>query len=499
MRLTIDKHLPTPVYKQIKDAIKEKILSGLLPAGFILPPERRLANINDVSRSTVIKAYDELKALGLVKAHRGKGTIVAEKTEPENPKKNKQVFPLSWHPLFEKKMHNISDTISDMINTENQREMISLAAGIGDPQLFPIQTLQTIQSDRVHHELFNFCAVEGYYPLREHLSQLMTLRNIVASAKEIMILSGSMQGIDFAARTFLSPGDAVIVEEPTFLQAIQRFKAAGAKIIGIPLDKQGLRTDILEAQLARYKPKFIYTIPSFHNPTGTVMSMERRLELLDLAYKFQVPILEDDPYGELNFTNDKPLPLHALDHYGYVIYLSTFSKVLFPGMRVGWVVAPEPILKKFAILKQISDLHVNTPAQVLLNRFLEDGHFEPHLNHIKPIYKARRDIMLSVLKQSEDATPLIVPEGGFYLWCKLPTSISQKELFALCAAKGVSYIPGHVFYPQQSDGEQFIRLNFTHESHQKIKKGTEILLESVSYLKSHGKHHPMKRESRPIV
>ncbi|GGE33010.1 GntR family transcriptional regulator [Pullulanibacillus camelliae] len=499
MRLAINKHASTPVYIQIKDALKEQILSGKLPAGFILPPERRFANINDVSRSTVIKAYDELKALGLVVSYRGKGTIVAEKSEPEKTHEESHVFPLSWHPLFEKKINDINDTVSDPMNTSHQHDVISFAAGIGDPSLFPLQQIEGMQKNLNQAERLNFTAVEGYYPLRERLSQWMSVRGISASPKDIMILSGSMQGIDFTARTFLSPGDAVIVEEPTFLQAIQCFKAAGAKIIGIPLDRHGLRTDILEAQLARYKPKFIYTIPTFHNPTGTVMSMERRLALLNLAYKFQVPILEDDPYGELYFSNDKPLALHALDRHGYVIYLSTFSKVLFPGMRVGWLIAPEPVLKKFAILKQITDLQANTPAQLVLNQFLREEGMEQHLHQLLPIYKGRRDMMLSVIEQGEGLIPVDIPQGGFYLWCRIPPSVSQKELFSLCRDKGVSYLPGNLFFPQQSEGEHFIRLNYTYVSQESIKKGIGLLLEAIAQLDQKSDNRNIKEESTPIV
>jgi DNA-binding transcriptional MocR family regulator len=494
----INKKRSLPIYIQIKNSIKEQILSGILPAGFVLPPERKLAASNGVSRTTVIRAYDELKTLGLVESHIGKGTVVTSKFEPDNQKQ--QVLPLSWYPLFDKKLEHASDTISGLMDVDNREGVISFAAGIADPSLYPINQLQSIQRDGpFHSEMFNLCSVEGYYPLREALCQHMESRSIYVSPKELMVLSGSMQGIDFAARTFLSPGDAVIVEEPTFLQAIQRFKAAGAKVIGIPLDQDGIRTDVLEAQLGRFKPKFIYTIPTFHNPTGTVMSMERRMELLQLAHKYQVPVLEDDPYGEINFGMRKFPPLKALDHYGYVIYISTFSKVLFSGMRVGWVAAPEPVLRKFSILKQMTDLHVNTSGQYLLHHFLREELFQSHIEHVLTVYKEKRDLMVSALKQREDLITFEVPEGGYFLWCKFPSTISQKKLISLCGSKGLIFAPGNVFYPQESDGEQFMRLNFTYEAYDLIEKGTSILLHAIEELKNQDTAIQMNKEYRPIV
>ncbi|WP_100487797.1 PLP-dependent aminotransferase family protein [Sporolactobacillus pectinivorans] len=499
MRLKINKEISLPVFLQIKDSIKEQILSGILPAGFVLPPERKMASENDVSRTTVIRAYDELKALGLVASYRGKGTVVTDKKEPSHSE-NPNVFPLSWYPLFEKKLGNVSDTITDLMDVGSRRDTISFAAGVGDPSLYPIHQLQAIQNeDTFNNDVLNLSAVEGYYPLRESLSKLMELRGVSTSAKEVMVLSGSMQGIDFAARTFLSPGDAVIVEEPTFLQAIQCFRAAGARIIGIPLDHGGIRTDVLEAQLGRYKPKFIYTIPTYHNPTGIVMSMERRMELLRIAYKYQVPILEDDPYGEISFGRQKLPPLKTLDQYGYVIYLSTFSKVLFPGMRVGWVVAPEPVRKKFVLLKQITDLHVNTPGQFLLDRFLREGHYEPHLRHELTTYENKRNLMAAALKQEEGLVTFDSPDGGFYLWCRIPYNIPQKQLLSLCASKGVLYTPGNVFYPQESDGEHLLRLNFTYESRERIEKGISVFMDAVKKLSRHNTKMNPIIESRPIV
>lgn len=500
MRLDINRNETLPMYMQIVNRIKEQILSGILPAGFVLPPERKMADDHAVSRTTVIRAYEELKALGLVASHRGKGTVVTERRVPESHGNDQQVFPLSWYPLFDKKVANVSDTVSELMHAGNHQDVISFAAGIGDPNLYPISTLQQIQRERpLESDQLNLSPVEGLYSLRESISQLMTGRNLSVSAKEVMVLAGSMQGIDFTARALLSPGDAVIVEEPTFLQAIQCFRAAGAKIIGIPSDREGIRLDVLEAQLARYKPKFIYTIPAFHNPTGVVMSIERRKGLLHLAHRYQVPILEDDPYGDISFVQEKLPPLKALDPYGYVIYFSTFSKVLFPGLRIGWTIAPEPVMRKFALLKQITDLHVNTPGQFLVDQFLREGHYEAHLQKTLTVYKKKRDVMAEALAQAKGLIHFEIPDGGFYLWCRIPYQIPQKELLALCSDQGVIYTPGNVFYPQESDGEHWLRLNFTYESMDRLERGLSIFINAVKKLNKQSSQTDLETGSRPIV
>lgn len=500
MNITINRESATPVYLQIANQIKGQILSGNLPAGFILPPERKLAELKKISRTTVIKAYEELKALGLVDAQTGRGTVVTEQKVPDPVPLQPAVLPMSWYPLFDKRMANLNDAVGEIMYMGNQNRVISLAAGIGDPDLYPIADFQRIQRGLpITSAHLNLSPVEGYYPLRESISQLMEGRNLTVTAKETMILSGSMQGIDFAARAFLSPGDAVIVEEPTFLQAIKCFRATGAKIIGIPMDQEGMRLDVLEAQISRYKPKFIYTIPNFHNPTGITMSMARRKALLKLAYRFQVPILEDDPYGDITFDQEHPLPIKALDTYGYVIYLSTLSKALFPGLRIGWTVAPEAVMKKFLLLKQITDLHVNTDSQILVDRYLRDGCYGEHLKKILPLYRKKRDAAAKVLRQEHSSILFDFPAGGFYFWCRLPYAVPQKKLLALCGEQGMIYTPGNVFYPQESDGEHWARLNFTYERMDRLKQGLMVFIKSVKKLNEWNGTRDTPTGARPIV
>lgn len=481
MHISIDKQISIPIYLQIKNQIKEMIHLEILPKGFILPAERKLANTLGVSRSTIVKAYEELKSLGLIESHIGKETRVSIPVENITQSEKSRIIPLSWYQSFAASIAPINEhTIKDIINMLEYNDIISFAAGIADPELYPIDIINKIQEKAWKSSgryMLTHSSVEGYYPLRESISELLKLKHISVSPKEIMILSGSQQGIDFVARTFLTPGDVVFVEEPTFMGAIQLFNLTGAKIIGVPMDEEGIKTDILEILLNKYKPKFIYTLPTFQNPSGKVMSLKRRYELLELAYKYQIPIVEDDPYGEIRYEGIPILPLKALDKHDYVIYLSTFSKVLFSGMRVGWVAASPQVIKKFSMIKQITDLHANAPSQYILDSFLREGYYTNHINLICKEYNLKRNTMINALKNSKLDIDFDVPEGGYYIWCSIPKEISQTKLWVNLLKEGIIYTPGNLFYPTENSEKNYIRLNFTFENTDKIHIGINKLLD----------------------
>lgn len=484
MRITINRKADTPVYLQITNQIREQILSGVLQEGFLLPPERQLAVMLGVNRSTVVKAYQEMKADGLVGSRVGQGTAVLAQLFGKPAPAGGQVNPIPWYQFFNETVTADTDhIISDLMARTGGGDIVSFAGGIPSPRLYPMKALEAIQQDLFRTAggtMFLHSPVEGHYPLRESVSQLLRARQITVSPKEVVILSGSQQGLDFAARVFIRPGDTVVVEEPSFFGAIQIFRTAGARVIGVPVDKDGLRTDMLEAVLTRHNPKFIYTLPTFQNPSGVTMSLERRCRLLDLAYEHQVPIIEDDPYGELRYEGIPVPPLKALDRYGHVLYLGTFSKVLFLGLRVGWIAAPLQVLAKFAHLKQLTDLHVNTPGQMLLDRFIRDGCYEAHLTFVRREYAARRDAMLVALdRHKAPGVGWNRPEGGAYIWCRLPENIARPRLVASAARRGVVFLPGEACYPGGTQGETHIRLSYTSAEPDEITGGIKKLMQAV--------------------
>lgn len=506
MRININRNSDTPVYLQIKNQLRDMIISGQLPPGHILPTERSLCQLLEVNRTTVVKAYHELKADGLAEARVGRGTSVSARTAKCSLAGAGRFGKVPWYQYFNEGPElGENHIISDIMDINCNKDIVSFSGGLPDPELYPLDELDMLHEKllRTHKgQLLLHSPVEGIQQLRSAISSFMRSKNIEANPRDIMILSGSQQGLDYIARVFLKPGDTVILEEPSFFGAIQIFRAAGAKVIGIPTDSQGMRTDILESLIQRYKPKFIYTLPTFQNPSGMVMSLDRRYELLNLSYKYRTPIVEDDPYGDLRYAGRALPSLKALDSCEHVIYLSTFSKVLSIGLRIGWIAAPQEIIRKFAWLKQMTDLHANTPGQYLISEFLTDGHYQKHLDRILKDYGRKLELMDSAL--AEYGGSLVSwnkPEGGYYIWCRLPEYITNSRLVSKAAEKGVSYLPGEVCYPDGTQGESFMRLNFTFTAPEKIAPGIKGLMEALTEVSLRSKNNmkDMSYNRRPIV
>ena len=472
MDIAVDRDSSTPIYLQILNRIRSMILAGELPPGFRLPPERRLADILAVNRSTVLAAYRELKAEGLVDAHVGRGTVVLAQrygTPPAAPRGE-----LAWRQLFRLDAVTQDPLVRDLLDLSERPGLISFAAGLPAPELVPMATLQRLLGEalaEVGPDIMLHSPTEGLTALREAIAELVRSRGIECAAGDVLVLSGSQQGIDLVARVLLEPGDVVVVEQPSFFGALQVFRAAQARLVGVPIDEDGMRPDALEAVLQRYRPKLIYTLPSFQNPSSALLSAARRQRVLELSYQYQVPILEDDPYSELAYEGSPPLPLRALDRGGQVLYLSTFSKLLLPGLRLGWIVAPPPMLRQLILAKQIVDLHSNTPGQWLLARFLGEGHFPLHVARVRKAYGARRDVVDRALREA--AVPGLEwrrPAGGFYFWCRLPEGASPGRLLARAAEAGVSFLPGRACFVDDPDAAH-VRLNFTYPPADRIAEG----------------------------
>lgn len=489
MKIEINRKSTVPVYLQISGQIRDMILSGRMAPGSKLPPERKLADELGVNRSTILNAYRELKSNGYADSRVGHGTVVASGLyAPDAAADPFKPLPLPWEQLFSESVSRSSDTtVKDLLKQTSHRGMILFAAGVSAQGLDSLDELLRVQQEVVGeygHGVVSHMPTEGHYPLRESICDLMKIRGISADPSEVMVLSGSQQGIDLAARIFLDPGDVVFVEEPTFFSAFQIFRTAGARVIGVPSDGDGMRTDLLASMIERFKPKLIYTIPDFQNPSGMVMSLERRRRLLSLAYRHQVAILEDDPYGRLRYEGEDIPPLKALDGHGYVIYLSTFSKLLFPGFRVGWLTAPATVLDRFTLLKQNADLHTCSLTQIIFDRFISKGLLEGHIKRVANENALRRDIMLEELeKTAVGGMHWKRPEGGLYLWCRIPDGISQSKLLARASEYGVAFVPGGAFYPNGPTGS-YIRLNYTFPSPELIREGVKRLTKALRHVSS---------------
>jgi DNA-binding transcriptional MocR family regulator len=296
--------------------------------------------------------------------------------------------------------------------------------------------------------------VEGLAPLREILASRAAGGRMLGRDDGVLVVAGATQGLALAVRALVEPGDEVVVETPAYVGALQVLALAGARLIGVPVDEEGLRTDVLETVLARRRVRLVVVQPSHHNPTGVVLSASRRERLLWQARRYGVPILEDDAYRDLGFEEPAPEPLKAADRAGSVLYLGTFSKTVSPGIRVGWMVAPRPVLSRLVMVKQFADLNTNAMGQLALARFLESGRYERHTRMARAAYRERRDLLLRALTATAGhLEPPPAPRGGLYLWCRLTAGPQARLLTAFAAREGVAVVAGEAFVTPSERGE----------------------------------------------
>lgn len=481
-----------PLYRQIYERLRNAILGGELPEGSRLPTERALARELHVNRTTVMNAYNELASEGLIEGHVGRGTLVKRTylTRELDDEPFEQHMP-SW--LFslsaeeELALGHDARIMSEITSLGDQQEVISLAAATPAEGLLPAELLREIMQENLlnaRQSALGYCPVEGLQSLRRGIAERMRKHGVPVDFQHILVLSGSTQGIGLVGRFLLHPGDEVVVEVPTYLGAIQTFRALGARVIGVPIDNEGMRLDLLEAILVRRSPRLIYTLPTFQNPTGVIMSPARRRRLLALARRYQVPILEDDPYGEIYFEGDAPQPLKALDTRGDVLYLSTYSKLLAPGLRVAWLAAPEPLIERLSLHKQIFDLNTTALGQWLVSEILQRQLLDPHLARVRQQYRRQRDVMFQAIQEYWPAgTRVTLPRGGFHLWCRLPGDMRARTLLREAAQEGVAFVLGEPFHID-GGGRQYIRLSYAVSDEAQIKEGIRRIGQAMRRIQS---------------
>jgi 2-aminoadipate transaminase len=387
-----------------------------------------------------------------------------------------------------------SSAIRELLKITQNSEIISFAGGLPAPDVFPVQRFQEacrIVLEQKATSALQYGATEGYDPLREMIASNIARYGIRAKVENVLITSGSQQALDLIGKLLINSGDRILVEAPTYLGALQAFNVYGAEYVSVATDGDGLQTGLLESAL-RAGPKFMYILPNFQNPGGTTLSEARRHQLVFLADKYGVPILEDDPYGQLRYEGEHLPTLLALDRenlkrdngysLGNVIYLSTFSKTLAPGLRLGWIVAPADVIAKLVQLKQGADLHTSTFAQVVAYEVARDGFLDRHVKLIRQVYRERRDVMLQALQ--EFFPPEVTwthPQGGLFLWANLPEGMDCRKLFQVALKENVAFVPGDCFYADNRDGEglRHMRLNFSNATPEQIREGIRRLSVAV--------------------
>jgi len=376
--------------------------------------------------------------------------------------------------------------IRELLKITEQPDIISFGGGLPAPDVFPVEAFKRACIYVLENEsatALQYGSTEGYTPLREMIARHTKNLGINVSLENILITTGSQQALDLLGKIFINRGDRILVESPTYLGALQAWNAYGAEYVTVPMDEHGMITEALEEAL-RIGPKFIYALPNFQNPTGNTLSLERRHELVRLADQYGVPIIEDDPYGQLRYEGEDLPSIDLIDsetrvkngsYTGNVIYLSTFSKTLAPGLRLAWVIAPETVIRKMTLAKQGTDLHTSTFNQVVAHEVSQHGFLDNHVKVIQKVYRERRDVMLEALEQQmPEGVKWTHPEGGLFLWATLPEKLNTSELMASAIAEKVSYVPGESFHPN-GGGTNTMRLNFSCMKPEKIEEGVARL------------------------
>jgi DNA-binding transcriptional MocR family regulator len=368
---------------------------------------------------------------------------------------------------------------------------ISFAADIISPEVYPKKQLDEILTDIVasgKYDLYGFCNPQGTEALRAGIVKLLAKRNIKAGKNEIQVVSESYAAMDNLIKLFVAPGDTILAEEPIPIDTFHFFRLMGVKLVTVPMDRDGMRTDYLEGLIVKYGPKFIHTVPTFHFPSGITMSLERRYELLDIAYKYNIPIIEEDCDSILRYGGTAIPCLKALDQGENVIYVNSFIATICPGVRVSYLVAPEKVVERISRLVELNEMFVNSIGQYLVSEFLDRGYFEAHVSYLCKYFLAKRDLMCRELAKQKDRLKLNfeIPEGGTALWCHLDPGINQHELLKNACKRDVLFAPGHIFFPYGNQGENLIRLCYGNASDEEIKTGVELLAQAAEMSKTGG-------------
>mgnify|MGYP000870751274 CR=1 FL=1 len=479
MRIPIDVDSAVPLYRQIAEWLKQNILSGALPAGTRLPATRALAQELGTSRITVKNAYLLLESDGLILTHEGSGTFTAS---PLHPRSEDAQNPTAW-PLWQ------LEAVAADVLPENQPHAPSLGdmisfTGVGDPRHFPLKDFSKSIQDVLRRDglaALDYGAFDGGYPpLRETVVHVLASQGIQANPQEVLITSGSQQALALTCQALLAAGDVVLVEKPTYNLALDLFRALKLKVIGVDVDAEGMQVEVLEPLLQQHHPGLIYTIPNFQNPSGACMNVARRRTLLEIADRYNVPILEDDFAGDLRFGGHAQPAIKALDFGGRVIYAGTFSKMLMPGLRVGYLLANGPILERLTYLKRVQDLTTSPFMQRVLDHYVTVGRYQAHLRRSIRLCRSRRDAMLSAIHEHLPGLTCNPPQGGLFLWARLPDGISSTGLLAKALGFGAEFAPGTRFFSNPEEGEPYLRLNFASHNEEEIKKGIQRLEKALN-------------------
>ena len=480
-----------PLYIQLRDQLRALVHAGDLRPGDRIPASRELATMLGVHRTTVANAYAELESEGLIQGHVGRGTFIKGngnglKITPPAPPVLNGNGTIRWELLFADER---GEEVLSRLTAGVPESALSFVMACPAPEFFPIDELQICVNAALRREATDVLTLgpsDGYPPLKAALLEMLRHDGIVAKDENLLITDGCQQSFDLISKAFVRPGDSVIMENPTYPGAVAIFHGARARCLAVPMRTHaepgtalGLDLEALEATLAANRVKLILLTPDFQNPTGVSMPLAARRKLLELAGRYQVPVVEDHIYARLHAREERIPSLKQLDRSNLVIHIDSFAKVAFPGLRVGWIVAPPQAIERLRIVKQATDLHTDQLAQATLAEFLRRGLFSKHLAKMRKVYASRLAAVDEALrKYMPEGTRWMRPEGGMCLWLELPPGFDASELLIHVKERGVLFAPGRYFYVQ-SPLPNTLRLAFSSLNEKQVVRGVATLAEML--------------------
>ncbi|ULL14993.1 PLP-dependent aminotransferase family protein [Paenibacillus sp. H1-7] len=455
-----------PLYQQIADDLEKRISYGEFPPGSLLPSERKLADQLGVNRSTVILAYAELRSHGIIESRSGSGTRVSKFKWGATPKHTP-----NWHRYVEGGGFLPNLPFLRRIREALQLDpaLIDFASGELGPDISPVQEINHIMKENHYSDYLGYDNPQGFVPLRDALVHYLSRhRSIQTTNSSILVTSGSQQSLYLITQCLLAPGDAVAIEDPSYCYSLPMFQSAGLRLFRLPVDKKGIRPEDVRTLYKKHRIKMLFMNPNFQNPTGVLLDTDRRKELLDVASELGLPIVEDDPFSLTAYDGNPPQPLKAMDSFGSVLYIGSFSKIAASGLRVGWMVAPNSVVERLADARQQMDFGLSVVPQNVAALFLQSSYFQPHLERLRMNLMYKRDLVVETLqKELPNEISFTVPNGGLHLWCKINGEVNDNKLFEEAIRQGVVFVPGSVY----GSDSGYVRFTFARAKKEEIVAG----------------------------
>lgn len=469
-----------PIYEQIEQCIEQGIYKGDLVKDSKLPSTREVSQLLKISRNTVLTAYDNLESRGIIYSIKGKGSFVNIEV-----KNQESIVKLEW----KDKINHYGKTCEamDIMKTEYRSEkgMISFKSIAPEENLFDIEALKRAFLEILAVEggkILNYGYARGYKDLITYLENYMEKKGVCMKHKEILITNGFTEGLDIILSTYTVPGDVILCEEPTHHTSLKMMKAYGINIIGIPMDEQGMIPHLLEKAIRKYKPRWVYLTPSYQNPTGIVMSSERRREIYELLSQYKLPCIEDGFNEELLYSSSHVKPIIALaESSNHITYIGSLSKILFPGIRLGWIIADKSCIQVLESVKRSKNIHTSFLDQALFVQYMKSGSFEKYVKKVKKYYRDKYIFTLQVIHKYLP-NKKIWGEGGLYIYVELEDTINSRILLEACYKRGVLFMPGDLFFSRHTITSS-MRIGFIRLTRSQIEKGIKIIAEEVEKYK----------------